>query len=152
MWRRPRRRESPTLRVVSARCVWQKLNCFNPSPDWFNPGPQRKVATNVGTSIYGRRMQMRPYPSMLADSFYERNKGRTGCLEHIVTHSAEKAGSPKQEQSCMATEAQYYSRCGCNGSCRLLCSTGRRISTGNCRETFPVWEEVGQRNQEKREK
>src|SRR5258708_5920546 len=31
-------------------------------------------------------------------------------------------------------------------------STDRRISTGNCRETFPVWEEVGQRNQEKREK
>src|SRR5258708_2460068 len=31
-------------------------------------------------------------------------------------------------------------------------NTDRRISTGNCRETFPVWEEVGQRNQEKREK
>src|SRR5258708_4549235 len=97
MWRRSRRRESPTLRVVSARRVWQKLNCLNPSPDWFNPGPQRKVATNVGISAWSRSMQRRLYPSTLTDSFYERNKGRTGCLEHVVTHSAEKAGSPKQE-------------------------------------------------------
>ena len=63
-------------------------------------------------------MQGRLYPSTLTDSLYERNKGRTGGLEHVVTHSAEKAGSPKQEQSCMATEAQYYSTYGCNGSCR----------------------------------
>jgi hypothetical protein len=41
-------------------------------------------------------MQVRPYPSMLADPYYEGNTGRTGSLEHVGSHPAENAGCPKQ--------------------------------------------------------
>ena len=46
---------------------------------------------------------------------YEGKEGRTGDLEHIESRPAENAGSPKQEQSCMATDRPYYSRWACNG-------------------------------------
>ena len=57
--------------------------------------------------------------------------GRTGTLEHVVSHSAANAGWPKQEQSCMATEAQYYSTYDCNGLCRPLWGTDMGIRAGN---------------------
>jgi hypothetical protein len=41
-------------------------------------------------------MQMQPYPSMLADPFYEGNMGRTGRLGTSDLTSAENAGCPKQ--------------------------------------------------------
>ncbi len=43
--------------------------------------------------------------------------GRTGTLEHVVSHSAANAGWPKQEQSCMVTEPSYYPMSVCNGYC-----------------------------------
>ena len=118
MWRRPRRRKSSILWVVSARCVWLKLHCLNPSPTglfdapngrWLQTlGPVSRVISRMDGSIH-RRWQT------LITREYGTN-GRPGALPELI--SAGNAGSPKQEQSCMATEAQYYSMYGCNGRCR----------------------------------
>ena len=50
----------------------------------------------------------------------EQGQGTNGGPKHVVSRSAENAGSSKQGNTCMMTEIQYYPMYGCNGLCRLL--------------------------------
>src|SRR5713101_3301847 len=64
MWRRPCRRKSPILSVVSARRVWIKLDCLNPSPTgltwdtngrWLlTLGPAPRAVSLLNGSIHRR--------------------------------------------------------------------------------------------------
>ena len=48
----------------------------------------------------------------------KKDERKTWSTLHLI--SAENAGSSKQGNTCMMTEAQYYPTYGCNGLCRLL--------------------------------
>src|SRR5947209_13998224 len=48
MWRQPCRRKSPILWVVSARRVWLKLHCLNPSPAGLTRDPNGRWLQTLG--------------------------------------------------------------------------------------------------------
>ena len=119
MRRRPRRRKSPLLGVVSARRVWRRLDCLNPTsptglcrdphgrwlPTW---GPESGTAWGLGGPTH-----------RLWQTLHRREKGRKGRLEHAASHSCCQSGMTYTGQGvpCRVTEHPYYSRWACNGYC-----------------------------------
>jgi hypothetical protein len=86
---------------------------------WFTCGRQRKVTETLDQKIewYGISTNL---SNSSGRPFLRGNRDERKTWSTLDLVSAENAGSSKQGNTCMMTEAQYYPTYGCNGLCRPL--------------------------------
>src|SRR5260370_279058 len=107
-WGQKQRNRKPSiLRDANARRVWARLNCLKPGPHGLIVDASEKMVETLDQKVGAYVVDaLLSNPSGI--SSIRGATGRTGTLEHVVSHSAANAEGPKQEQSCVVTEPPYY--------------------------------------------
>ena len=85
---RPRRRESPTLWVVSARRVWRMLHCVNPNPAGLSRDPNGRWLLTLGPApkaAFGMDdLNHRCWQTLTTRA----KTGRKGNLKHVASQNS----------------------------------------------------------------